>query len=80
MPAQEETGSVVIKTWVLDIGLDVTTRRHPNLPAAQQLRMQVDIPDRPRDPILIDSFGARVRAITMDGVLVSIERLPAEEG
>lgn len=89
MPAQEETGSVVVKTWVIDdledarefeeamvdLGLDTTLRRFPNLPALQQIRMQIDIPDKPRDPIVIESFGVSVRAITMDTTLISLERL-----
>lgn len=92
MPAEQQPGSVVVTTWeintiedarefedaMVDLGLATVLHRRPDLPAAQQLKIQVDIPDKPREPILIQEFGAQVRAITMDDTLISLEKLAGE--
>lgn len=91
MPAQEETSTVTVKTWTLNtiadvrdfqddmfgLGLVATVWRHPKAPDAQQARVQVDIPDRPNGPILVDTFGTVLRAITMGTTLISIDKVDA---
>jgi hypothetical protein len=92
MPAQEETSSVTVLTWTLDtvadmrefqdamfdLGLSTDLWRHPNAPADRQAQLQVLLPDERKAPILVELFGTRVRTVTMDDALVSIELLPAE--
>lgn len=94
MPAQEETNSVTVLTWTLDtiddmrefqdamfdLNLVATVWRHPEAPAERQARAQVDLPDHRNSPVLVESFGRKVRTVTMDGALVSIELLAAQEG
>lgn len=90
MPAAEETGTVTMTTWSLDTIEEVhefqeamfTLRRHSVVwrnpdarTPAQSMRLQVDLPDKPNTPILVEAFGAKVRAITMGGTVVSIELL-----
>jgi hypothetical protein len=89
MPAQEETSTVTVKTWTLNtiadvrdfqddmfgLGLVATVWRHPEAPAEQQARVQVDIPDRPNGPILVDTFGTVLRAITMANSLISLDKV-----
>lgn len=89
MPAQEETSTVTVKTWTLstladvrefqddmfDLGLVATVWRHPEAPAEQQVRVQVDVPDRPLGPILVDTFGTVLRAVTMDSSLISLDKV-----
>lgn len=92
MPAQEESSTVTVKTWVLDdlddarefqddmfaLGLVTTVRRHPTAPAEKQVNVQVDIPEHPNKPILIDTFGTAVRAVTMGSTLISLEKVAAQ--
>lgn len=89
MPAQEETNSVTVLTWTLntladmrefqdamfDLGLHADLWRHPAAPAERQAQLQVLLPDSRNAPILVELFGTRVRTVTMDGALVSIEKL-----
>ncbi len=90
MPAQEETNSATILTWTLttvadmrefqdamfDIGLSTNLWRHPNAPAEKQVQLTVLLPDNRNGPILVETFGSRVRTVTIDNAMVSIERLP----
>jgi hypothetical protein len=90
MPAQEETNSVTVLTWTLttiadmrefqdamfDIGLSADLWRHPLAPPERQVQLTVLIPENRNSPILVELLGTRVRTVTMDGALVSIERLP----
>lgn len=90
MPAEEETNSVTVLTWTLntiedmrefqdamfDIGLAADVWRHPDAPSEMRGRLQVLLPDNRNSPILVERFGQKVRTVTMEGALVSIELLP----
>ena len=92
MPAQEETSSVTVLTWTLDtigdmrefqdamfdLGLSTDLWRHPNAPADRQAQLTVLLADNRKAPILVELFGTRVRTVTMDGTLVSIDLVPDE--
>lgn len=91
MPAQEETNSVTVLTWTLDtiadarefqdamydLGLACVVQRVPLAPPEKQLQLQVLLPDNRNGPVKVESFGARIRTVTMDDALVSIETLDA---
>lgn len=93
MPA-EETGGVVVLTWTLDtitdarelqdamfdLGVTCMVQRNPLAPAEMQLQLQAFTPESRLGPLLVDRFGTRVRTVTLDGALVSMEKLPDEEG
>lgn len=93
MPAQEETSSVTVLTWTLDtidearelqdaafdLGLVCVLQRNPVAETPErQLQLQILLPTNRNGPIIVDSFGRKVRTVTMDGALVSIELLPTE--
>lgn len=93
MPAEEETSTVTVATWTLDtiekvhefqeamfvLRRKCTLIRLPEAPTPEQsMRLQVDLPDKPNNPILVESFGAKVRTIKLGDVLVNIELLTAE--
>jgi len=89
MPAEEETNSVTVLTWTLntledmrefqdamfDLGLSCDLWRHPLAPAERRIQLSVLLPDNRNSPILVELVGTRVRTVTMNNALVSIERL-----
>lgn len=91
MPTQEETSTVTVTTWTLNalsdirdlqdamfgLGLVATVWRHPAAPAANQARVQVDIPARPNGPVVVDTFGTVLRAVTMGTTLITLDKVEA---
>jgi hypothetical protein len=91
---QEETAEVTVTTWSLDdvakvnefqeamFGLHrkCTVARIPQAPTPLSVNVQVDLPDKPNNPIVVRSFGAKIRTVTLGGSLISIELLPDEQG
>lgn len=93
MPAEEETGSVTVVTRTItditdarelqdaafDLGLVCVLQRNPLAVTPEgQLQLQILLPNNRNGPVIVERFGQKVRTVTMDDALISIELLPPE--